>query len=68
MIAIKHVFQASTEVYDISPTATVGYPENVVHGSRVGSSDQVRSAAVGAKQRWKMLQECIFENLEHELE
>ena len=31
-------------------------------------SDQARSAAVGVKQCWKMLQECIFENLEHELE
>jgi len=31
-------------------------------------SDQGRSAAVGVKRCWKMLQECIFENLEHELE
>jgi len=31
-------------------------------------SDQARSAAVGVKRCWKMLQECIFEILEHELE
>jgi len=30
-------------------------------------SDQARSAAVGVKRCWKMLRECIFENLEHEL-